>query len=157
MTAKTPEERIAALGLTLPPPPGAVANYVPWAITGNLVMTSGNLPWRDGKLAYTGRIGRELSGDEGYLSCQLSCLNAIAQIKQAVGELSKVKRIVRLEGTLWVDESYKEHPKCLNGASDLINSAFGERGQHTRMIYTNPVMPLDCTTLVVLYAEIDHG
>lgn len=152
----TPEDRIAKLGLVLPKAASAVANYVPWAITGNLVMTSGNLPWRDGKLAFTGRIGRELSGEDGYRACQLSCLNAIAQIKDAVGELSRVKRIVRLEGTLWVDEFFKEHPKCLNGASDLINSAFEERGQHTRMIYTNPVMPLDCTSLVVLYAEIEQ-
>ena len=144
----TPEERIAKLGLTLPPAAGAVANYVPWAITGNL-------PWQDGKLAYVGRIGREISGEDGYKSCQLSCLNAIAQIKDAVGELSKVKRIVRLEGTLWVDESFKDHPKCLNGASDLVSEAFQDKGRHTRMIYTNPVMPLDCTSLVVLYAEIE--
>jgi len=154
MTATTPEQRIAELGLSLPPPAGAVANYVPWAITGNLVMTSGNLPWRDGKLVYAGRIGREVSGEEGYLSCQLSCLNAIAQIKEAVGALSRVTRIVRLEGVLAVDDGYKDHPKCLNGASDLINTAFGERGRHTRMIYTNPVMPLDCTSLVVLFAEV---
>lgn len=151
----TPEQQIEKLGLKLPPAAAAVANYVPWAITGNLVMTSGNLPWRDGKLAYTGRIGRELSGEDGYRSCALSCLNAIAQIRDAIGELSRVKRIVRLEGTLWVDESYKEHPKCLNGASDLVNTVFEERGRHTRMIYTNPVMPLDCTSLVVLYAEIE--
>ena len=155
MTAKTPEERIAALGLTLPPPPGAVANYVPWAITGKLVMTSGNLPWRDGKLAYVGKIGREVSGEDGYKSCQLSCLNALAQIKEAVVELSRVKRIVRLEGVLGVAEDFKEHPKCLDGASDLINTAFAERGRHTRMIYTNPVMPLDCTSLVILYAEVE--
>ena len=81
-------------------------------------------------------------------------MNAIAQIKEAVGELAKVKRIIRLEGTMWVDETYKDHPKCLNGASDLINEVFQEKGRHTRMIYTNPVMPLDCTSLVVLYAEI---
>jgi YjgF/chorismate_mutase-like putative endoribonuclease len=115
-------------------------------------MTSRNLPWLDGKLAYVGKIGREISGDDGYKSCQLSCLNAVAQIKQAVGE---VKRIVRLEGVLGVDEAYKEHPKCLDGASDLINTAFEEKGRHTRMIYTNPVMPLDCTSLVVLFAEIE--
>ena len=152
----TPEQRIEKLGLTLPPAAAAVANYVPWAITGNLVMTSGNLPWRDGKLSYIGRIGRERSAEEGYQSCQLSCLNAIAQIKDAVGELSRVNRIVRLEGTMWVDEGFKEHPQCLNGASDLINSVFQDRGRHTRMIYTNPVMPLDCTSLVVLYAEIEQ-
>ena len=151
----TPEDRIDKLGLALPPPAAAVANYVPWAITGNLVMTSGNLPWRDGKLVYAGKISRELTGEQGYLSCQLSCLNAIAQLRDALRILSKVKRIVRLEGTMGVDENFKDHPKCLNGASDLINTVFEERGQHTRMIYTNPVMPLDCTSLVVLYAEIE--
>jgi YjgF/chorismate_mutase-like, putative endoribonuclease len=79
----------------------------------------------------------------------------IAQIKQAADELAKVKRIVRLEGVLGVDEAYKIHLKCLDGASDLINSAFEEKGRHTRMIYTNPVMPLDCTSLVILFAEIE--
>ena len=127
----TPEDRIDKLGLALPPPAAAVANYVPWAITGNLVMTSGNLPWRDGKLVYVGKIGRELTGEQGYLSCQLSCLNAIAQLRDALGTLSKVKRIVRLEGTMGVDENFKDHPKCLNGASDLINTVFEERGQLT--------------------------
>ncbi|HMN88216.1 MAG TPA: Atu1372/SO_1960 family protein [Bauldia sp.] len=154
MTDTTPEARLAALGLTLPPPAAAVANYVPWAITGNLVMTSGNLPWQDGKLAFTGMIGRELSGEEGYRSCRLSCLNAIAQIKEAAGELSRVVRIVRLEGTLGVVPGFRDHPKCLNGASDLVNDVFGERGRHTRMIYTNPVMPLDTPSLVVLFAEL---
>lgn len=155
MTAKTPEQRIADLGLSLPPAPAAVANYVPWVITGNLLMTSGNLPWSDGKLAYIGKIGHEISGEDGYKSCQLSCLNALAQIKEAAGELTRVRRIVRLEGVLGVADGYKDHPKCLNGASDLINAAFAEKGRHTRMIYTNPVMPLDCTSLVVLFAEID--
>lgn len=152
----TPEQRLAKLGLTLPPAAGAVANYVPWAITGNLLMTSGNLPWVQGKIIYTGKIGRELTGEEGYKCCQLSCLNAIAQIKDAVGELSRVKRIIRIEGTMNVAEGFGEHPKCLNGASDLINTVFEERGRHTRMIYTNPVMPLDCVTLVVLYAEVEQ-
>lgn len=151
----TPEDRIAKLGLALPPPAGAVANYVPWAITGNLIMTSGNLPWQDGKLVYTGKIGRELSGEQGYLSCQLSCLNAISQLREAAGTLSRIRRVVRLEGTMGVDESFGEHPKCLNGASDLINSVFEDKGRHTRMIYTNPVMPLNCTSLVVLYAELE--
>lgn len=151
----TPEERIAGLGLTLPPPAAAVANYVPWAITGNLIMTSGNLPWRDGKVAYTRKIGRELSAEQGYLSCQLSCLNAIAQLRDSAGTLARIRRVVRLEGTMGVAEGFDGHPKCLNGASDLINTVFEERGQHTRMIYTNPVMPLNCTSLVVLYAELE--
>ena len=101
-------------------------------------MTSGNLPWAGGKLAYVGKIGREISGDDGYKSCRLSCLNALAQIKEAVGELRRVKRIVRLEGVSGVDEAFKEHPKRLDGASDLINTAFEEKGRHTRMNLHQP-------------------
>ena len=154
MQSKTPEQRIADLGLVLPPPAPAVGNYLPWVITGNLVLTSGNLPWRDGKLVYAGKIGREVSGEDGYLSCQLSCLNAIAQIREAVGDLSRVRRIVRLEGVLGVADDFRDHPKCLDGASDLLVEVFGEIGRHTRMIYTDPVMPLDTPSLVIVTAEI---
>ncbi len=155
MSATTPEERIAELGLELPQAASAVGNYEPWVITGNTVITSGNLPWKDGELVYSGKIGREVSDEDAYASCQLSCLNAIAQIKEAVGELSKVKRIVRMEGILGVADDYKgDHPKALNGSSDLLLKVFGDRGRHTRMIYTNPVMPLNCTSLVILWAEI---
>jgi enamine deaminase RidA (YjgF/YER057c/UK114 family) len=156
-TNDTPETRLATLGLTLPPAAGAVANYVPWAITGNLIMTSGQLPWVDGKLIYEGAIGGKLSAEDGYKACQLSALNAISQLKSALGELSHVKRIVRLEGTLLVDPNFRDHPKALNGASDLINTVFRERGRHTRMIYTSPVMPLNCTCLIVLFAEISEA
>lgn len=154
MTAMTPEQRIADLGLVLPPAAPAVGNYLPWVITGNLVLTSGNLPWRDGKLVYVGKIGRELSAEQGYLSCQLSCLNALAQVKEAAGELSRVRRIVRMEGVLGVAEDFRDHPKCLDGASDLLVKVFGEAGRHTRMIYTDPVMPLDTPSLVIVTAEI---
>lgn len=151
----TPEEHLAKLNLSLPPPAAAVANYVPWVITSNLIMTSGNLPWRDGVVAYTGRMGREQDAEQGYLACQLGCLNAIAQLRDAAGSLSRIRRVVRLEGTLAVQEGFEGHPKCLNGASDLLNSMFGERGAHTRMIYTIPVMPLNSTCLIVLYAELE--
>jgi enamine deaminase RidA (YjgF/YER057c/UK114 family) len=149
-----PMERLTEIGLSLPKAPGAVAAYVPWAITGNLLMTSGQLPWIDGQLLYKGKIGRELSPEEGYDACQLSTLNAIAQLSDALGDLARVKRIVRLEGTLNVASGFTTHPPVLNGASDLIFAVFGEAGRHTRMIYTNPEMPMDCACLVVLYAEI---
>jgi len=149
-----PLERLASMGLELPVAPGAVAAYVPWAITGNLLMTSGQLPWIDGNLLYKGKIGRELTPDQGYEACQLSTLNAIAQLADALGDLARVKRIVRLEGTLNVAPGFTGHPPVLNGASDLVFAAFGEAGRHTRMIYTNPEMPLDCACLVVVLAEI---
>jgi len=150
-----PLQRLASLGLSLPKPPGAVAAYVPWAITGNLLMTSGQLPWIDGNLLYKGKIGKNLTPDQGYDACQLATLNAIAQLADALGDLRRVRRIVRLEGTLNVAPGFITHPLVLNGASDLIFAVFGDAGRHTRMIYTNPEMPLDCACLVVLFAEVE--
>ena len=150
-----PLERLASMGLALPKAPGAVAAYVPWAITGNLVMTSGQLPWIDGKLLYTGKVGTDVTPEQGYEACQLATLNAFAQLAEATGDLARVQRVVRLEGTLAVAPGFTSHPSVLNGASDLIFAAFGEAGRHTRMIYTNPEMPLDCFCLIVLYAEIE--
>jgi len=152
-----PLERLASLGLCLPKAPGAVAAYVPWAITGNLLMTSGQLPWVDGELLYKGKIGRDMTAEQGYDACQLATLNAIAQLADAVGDLRRIRRIVRVEGTMNVAPGFTSHPQVLNGASDLIFAVFAEAGRHTRMIYTNPEMPLDCACLIVVFAEIESA
>jgi enamine deaminase RidA (YjgF/YER057c/UK114 family) len=152
----TAEQRLAELGLELPPPPGAVAAYEPWAIVGNMLYTSGQLPWRDGRtLLFKGRIGAELTVEQGVQACQLATLNCIAQLRSALGDLERVRRIVRVEGSLNVAQGHAAGtPKVLNGASDLVNAVFGERGRHTRMIYTLSDMPLDTACLIVLWAEI---
>jgi enamine deaminase RidA (YjgF/YER057c/UK114 family) len=154
--AATVEERLGELGLALPEKaPAAVAAYEPWVIVGNILYTSGQLPWRDGKtLAFTGRIGAELTVEQGYQACQIATLNAVAQMKAALGDLGRVKRVVRIEGTLNVAPRFTATPGVLNGASDLVNRAFGERGRHTRMIYTSQDLPLDTPCLIVLWAEI---
>jgi enamine deaminase RidA (YjgF/YER057c/UK114 family) len=152
----TAEQRLAELGLELPPAPGAVAAYEPWAIVGNMLYTSGQLPWRDGKtLLFKGRIGADLTVAQGYEACKLATLNAIAQLKAALGDLERVKRIVRIEGSLNVAPGTGDTtPKVLNGASELVNAVFGERGRHTRMIYTSTEMPLDTACLIVFWAEV---
>jgi len=154
VTSKTAEERLEELGLVLPKPAGAVANYVPWAIAGNMLYTSGQLPWIDGDLKFKGKIGKDLTAEQGYAACRLSTLNAIAQLKAALDDLERVKRIVRIEGVLNVAQGFTATPGVLNGASDLVNQVFAERGAHTRMIYTNPELPVDCACLIVLWAEI---
>ena len=151
----TPEQRLLNAGLNLPTCPPALGNYVPWAIVGNTLMTSGQFPWVDGTLHYQGRLGRELSLEQGYAACRLAGLNAIAQLKDALGDLTRVKQIYRLEGVLNVAEDFHNHPKALDGASDLMVEIFAERGRHTRMIWTNPVMPMDGFCLVYLFAEIE--
>jgi len=92
LAAATAEQRLAELGLTLPRAPGAVAAYSPWAITGNLLITSGQLPWIDGDLKFKGRIGADLTPEQGYAACRLATLNAIAQLKDAVGDLERIRR-----------------------------------------------------------------
>jgi enamine deaminase RidA (YjgF/YER057c/UK114 family) len=150
----TAEERLASLGLTLPPAAGAVAAYEPWAIVNGILYMSGQLPWIGGELLYKGKIGAALSIEDGYRACQLGALNAIAQLKSALGSLERVKRIFRIEGVLNVAPGFTETPKVLNGASHLVSEVFAERGRHTRMIYTNPEMPLDCACLIVFWAEV---
>ncbi len=152
---RTPEQRLKDLGLELPPAPGAAGDYLPYIITGNLLMTSGQLPWINGDLKFKGKIGAELNLEQGYQAFRLSALNAIAQVRKALdGNLDRVKRIVRLEGTFGCAPGFTEHPKVLNGASHIVNEVFGPRGLHTRMVQANNEMALDCATLVVLIAEI---
>jgi enamine deaminase RidA (YjgF/YER057c/UK114 family) len=151
----TPEERITELGLELPEAPPAVGAYVPWAQTGNLVVTSFQLPWRDGDLAYTGKLGAELTTADGYEAARLCALNSIAQLKDAAGELSRIARIVRVEGHVGCDPGFTEIPQVLNGASDLVNEVFGERGRHTRTALGHLVMPLDAAVMVGFWAELE--
>jgi enamine deaminase RidA (YjgF/YER057c/UK114 family) len=152
---RTPEQRLKDLGIALPPAPGAAGDYLPYIITGNLLMTSGQLPWINGELKFKGKIGAELTLEQGYQAFRLSALNAIAQVRKALdGNLDRVNRIVRLEGTFGCAPGFTDHPKVLNGASHIVNEVFGPRGLHTRMVQANNEMALDCATLVVLYAEI---
>jgi enamine deaminase RidA (YjgF/YER057c/UK114 family) len=151
----TPEERLADLGIELPEPPPAVGAYVPWVRTGNLVVTSFQLPWRDGELAYTGRLGAELGTEDGYRAARLCALNGIAQLAQAVDGLGHVRQIVRVEGHVGCDAAFTDIPGVLNGASDLVNDVFGERGRHTRTALGHVVMPLNAAVMVGFWAEIE--
>ena len=150
----TPESRLVAAGLELPEVAAALGNYEPYSIVGSQLMTSGQFPYLQGKLKYQGQLGADHTVAEGYAACRLATLNAIAQLKQACGELSRIKQIYRLEGVLNVHQSCFEHPKALDGASDLLLEIFGEAGRHSRMIWTNPVMPLNSLCLVYLFAEL---
>lgn len=152
----TPEERLEAMGLELPSVPSAVGAYEPWIEVNGVIYTSGQLPWIDGEMKYTGKLGEKLTVEDGYQSFRISALNAISQLKSAVGELSKIRRILRVEGSAHCSPDFVEQPKALDGASHLINEVFGARGRHTRMIYSDPAMCLNCATLVVLWAEIEQ-
>ncbi len=153
----TAEDRLRELGIVLPTAPPAVGAYLPWVRTGNLVFTSGQLPWRDGKLVYTGKLGdpgAELTIEQGYQAARLCAINGIAQLKAAAGDLERIRQFVRLEGNVQAGPGFHDHPKVLNGASDLINAVFGERGRHTRSALGINEMPLNAAVQISFVVEV---
>ena len=147
------ETKLEELGITLPEAPAAVAAYQPWIRTGNLIFTSGQLPFRDGQIAYEGKLGAELSQDDGYQAARQCALNAIAQLKAASGNLDKIQKIVRIEGYVHCADGFRGHPQVLNGASDLIAEIFGEKGKHTRLALGINEMPLNAAVQLAMTAE----
>lgn len=150
----SPEQRLAALGIELPPAAAGVGDYAPTSIAGSLLMTSGQLPWIAGDLKFRGKIGSDLTVEQGYQSFRLSALNAISQLRAALGSLDRVKQIVRVEGTLNCAPGFIEQHLVLNGASHVVNQIFGPRGRHSRMVHSEPELVMNCASLVVLLAEI---
>jgi len=150
----SPESRLAELGIELPDPPGAVASYVPWIQTGNVIITSGQLPWQDGIIAFAGKLGAELDEQQGYEAARLCAINAIAQLKAACGELDRITRILRLEGNVHSAAGFQGQPQVLNGASELMNRVFGDRGLHTRTALGINEMPLNAAVQLSVMAEV---
>jgi len=127
------ERRLTELGIELPPPPKPVANYVPACRAGDLLFVSGVLPTRDGKLVFSGKLGQDLTVQEGYDAARIALLNGLANVSQALGSLDHVKKIVRLVGHVASGSGFSEHPAVVNGASDLLVEIFGEIGRHARL------------------------
>jgi enamine deaminase RidA (YjgF/YER057c/UK114 family) len=128
----TPEERLAELGHELPPPNPAVGSYVGAVSVGNIVFVSGHGPYREGEFVYKGKLGRDVDVPTGQAAAELTILNLLASLKEEIGELSRVKRVVKLLVLVNSDPEFAEQPAVANGASDLLVSVFGERGRHAR-------------------------
>lgn len=141
MTDSEIEQRLAALGLSLPAPAAPVAAYVPVVIAGALAHVSGQLPFIDGKLV-TGRLGENVSVEQGTAAAQACGLMILAQIKAALGSLVRVERVVKLGAFVSSTSTFTDQPKVANGASELMAAVFGEAGKHARSAVGVPVLPL---------------
>ncbi|GAA4056364.1 RidA family protein [Nonomuraea soli] len=150
----TPEERVAELGLTLPEVVPPLAAYVPAVRTGNLVYTSGQVPMVEGKIKATGKVGAEISLEEGAELARICALNAIAALKSNVGELSQVARIVKVVVFVASTPDFTQQPAVGNGASELLAEVFGEAGKHARSAVGVASLPLDAPVEVELIAEV---
>lgn len=128
----TPEERLAALGFTLQSPPPPPFNFVRAVRTGNLVFLAGHGPDRPGGPRWRGKLGSDLTVQEGYAAAQAVALALLAALREEIGELSRVQRIVKLLGMVNSDPQFTDQPQVINGASDLLVEVFGEAGRHAR-------------------------
>ncbi len=148
------EETIKELGLELPEAPKPMGSYLPWAKSGKLVFISGQLPRKEGKIVYQGRVPTEISLELGKQAAAICALNAVSVLKDAAGELDKVKQIVRL--TCWVASSpfFFDQPQIANGASDLLVKIFGEAGKHSRMTTGVIGLPGNATVAVDLVVAL---
>lgn len=146
-------DRLAELGLELPPVAKPVAAYVPAVVTGNLVFTAGQLPFVSGTLAATGKFGADLAADDGAALARICVLNALAAAESVIGSLDRVTRVVKVVAFVASTADFTGQPGVANGASELLGQIFGDAGQHARSAVGVPVLPLDAPVEVELVLE----
>lgn len=147
-------ERLAELGLTLPPVAAPVASYVPAVRDGDLVFTSGQLPFVDGQLAVTGKVGGSVDADTAQQLAATCALNAIAAAASVIGSVDDIVQVVKVVGFVASDPSFTGQPGVINGASDLLREVFGDAGQHARSAVGVAVLPLDSPVEVEIVVRV---
>lgn len=151
----SPEDRLVRLGLSTPPVAAPVAAYVPAVRTGGHIHTSGQLPLSDGALIHTGTVGAEVSLEEAQAAAQQCTLNALAAIKDLIGDLSAVRRVVKVVGFVASAPGFTDQPKVVNGASELLGEIFdGEVGVHARSAVGVAALPLGAPVEVEMIVEV---
>jgi len=146
--------QVTALGLVLPAPPKPVATYIPVVRTGDLLFLSGMIPFRDGVLMVSGKLGDDVSVEQGYEAAKVCLLNALAVIRQELGTLDRVKQVVRMVGYVASTAEFIQHPAVMNGASDLLVKIFGDAGRHARVAIGAISLPLDAPVEIELIVQV---
>jgi enamine deaminase RidA (YjgF/YER057c/UK114 family) len=148
------ERRLTELGITLPAMPKPVANYLPFTISGNLLFISGQGPRAaDGKY-FTGKVGREVTADEAYAHARLVGINLLSVVHHAQNGLSTVRRVVKLTGFVNASDDFQDHPRVVNGCSDLLVEVFGDAGKHARSAVGVTSLPMNITVEIEAIFEV---
>jgi enamine deaminase RidA (YjgF/YER057c/UK114 family) len=147
------DSRLAELGIEIPVLATPAGAYVPFVVTGNLVFTAGQLPFVDGALPATGKLGAGIDPDDAKAYARTAALNALAAVQAAIGSLDRVTRVVKLVGFVASDPSFSGQPGVINGASEVLGEIFGELGKHARSAVGVAVLPLDSPVEVELVVE----
>ena len=151
----TPEAKLEALGLTLPPVSAPIGSYLTCKRQGNLLYLSGAGPIVQGEVLYKGKVGAEITPDVGYEAAKVSALNLIANLKAELGDLSKVKSIVKLLGLVACADGFYGQPGVINGASDLLFEVFGEKGRHARSAIGVFSLPMNIPVEIEMIVEVE--
>ena len=151
----TPEERLQQLGVDLPAPAVPVAAYVPTVRTGNLVYVSGQVPVAEGKPTHLGHLGADIDLEAGRAAARTCAINVIAALKAELGELSRVRRIVKVTGFVASTPEFTDTPKVVNAASELLGEAFGDAGRHARAAVGVAALPLGVPVEVEAIVEVE--
>ena len=149
------EEKLESLNITLPTPPKPAGSYIPVVISGNYAYVSGQIPMQEGKIAFTGKIPTKQSLENGQKAAKLCIINALAQIKQEIGNLNKIKKIIRVSGFVNATQDFTKHPIVINAASDLLFEIFGDKGKHSRIAVGVASLPLDSTVEIDMIVELE--
>jgi len=155
MTAQSPEAKIAQLGIQLPTASAPVATYVNAVRVGNLLYLSGKGPTRPDGTNITGKLGKDLSVEQGYEAARLTAINHLAVLKAELGDLKKVKRIVKVLGMVNCTPEFGDQPKVINGYSDLMVAVFGEKGRHARSAVGMGALPFNIAVEVEVIVEVE--
>jgi enamine deaminase RidA (YjgF/YER057c/UK114 family) len=149
------EARLQQLGITLSAPATPLGAYVPTVRAGNLVFVSGTLPMKDGKPLHTGKLGAELTVEQGKDCARQAAINALGSLRGEIGSLDRVRRIVRVEGHVASAPGFTDHAAVVNGASELLAGVFGEAGKHARLAVGSASLPMDAPIELALIAETE--
>lgn len=155
MQAQTPEERLKEKGIVLTTPGPPVANYVNVVRVGNLLYLAGKGPTKPDGTNITGKVGKDLTIEQGYEAAKLVAINHLAVLKAELGDLSKVKRIVKVLGMVNCTEDFKDQPKVINGYSDLMVAIFGDKGKHARSAVGMYALPMNIAVEVEVIVEVE--
>ncbi|MBV6420282.1 MAG: hypothetical protein DAHOPDDO_01523 [Ignavibacteriaceae bacterium] len=150
------EEKIKQLGITIPDPVKPLAAYIPAMQVGNLVMTSGQVPIANGAVKFHGKVGRDLTEDEGRDAAKLCAINCLSAVKSVIGNLDKIKRVLKLTVFIASAEGFTAQPKVANGASEFIGEIFGEAGKHVRSAVGVSELPLNSAVEIEMIVEIKN-
>ncbi|HLS88528.1 MAG TPA: RidA family protein [Sphingobacteriaceae bacterium] len=148
------EQRLREMGLELPAVPAPVAAYIPGVRSGQLIFTSGQLPMVQGELRYKGRLGENLTVEEGYEAARICALNALAVVKELAGDLAAVERIVKVVGYVNSTDDFTQQPQVINGASELLGELLGEAGRHARAAVGVNTLPLGAAVELEMIVQV---